>query len=287
MLTTMNNAPPDVLSHHLNHAGQNVLTIASWVIAAAVLVLAIHLSRRAKHPIFVAMLVASGVAAMAEPLYDVMFSLYFYAGHGMQKTYTVFDIPQPVWAYSGYAILYGLPSMFIVKQIGEGKMTPARLWIWAGVELLESCVFEIAGINLGTYTYWGPHAFRIFHYPVVIGVLESAQVMTFAIVCAHLRYRMTDKWQSLATLAIFPVTMLGANFGLGWATIVAIHANDANAWWIRAATLVSIATAALWVRMLTAMIPPSGVAARPVRAAVDQDVVQVVEVGALVGPRHT
>jgi len=101
-----------------------VLTIASWVIAAGVLVLAGWLSRRAKHPIFVCMVLASGVAALAEPLYDVMFSLYFYSGHGMQKTYTVFDIPQPVWAYSGYAILYGLPAMFIVKEIGEGKNDP-------------------------------------------------------------------------------------------------------------------------------------------------------------------
>jgi hypothetical protein len=269
--------PPDIVSHHLNHTGQNVLTIASWVIAAAVLVLAGWLSRRAKHPIFLCLVLASGVAALAEPLYDVMFSLYFYSGHGMQKTYTVFDIPQPVWAYSGYAILYGLPTLFIVKEIGEGTMTPTRLWAWAGVELLESCVFEIAGINMGTYTYWGPHVFRIWHYPLVVGVLEAAQVMTFAIACAHLRYRMTESWQSLGTFVIFPITMLGTNFGAGWATIVAIHAQEATVWWIRAATLVSIATAAAWVRMLTAMIPPpsgSLPAAGAVRHGVQQQVVE-------------
>jgi hypothetical protein len=39
--------------------------------------------------------------------------------------------------------------------------------------------------------------------------------------------------------------------------------------------------------MLTAMIPPSGVlSAGSVRSAVDQNVVQVVAVGALVGPRN-
>jgi hypothetical protein len=253
--------PPDIVAHHLNHTGQNVLTIASWVITAGVLVLAGWMSRRAGHPIFLCLVLAAGVAALAEPLYDVMFSLYFYSGHGMQKTYTVFDIPQPVWAYSGYAILYGLPALFIVREIGAGTMTPTRLWAWAGVELLESCVFEIAGINMGTYTYWGPHVFRIWHYPIVIGVLEAAQVMTFAIACGHLRYRMTASWQSVATMVIFPITMLGTNFGAGWATIVAIHAQDASVWWVRAATLLSIATAALWVRMLTAVIPPPGTAA--------------------------
>jgi hypothetical protein len=281
--------PPDIVSHHLNRAGQNVLTIASWVIAVAVLALAVWRSRRAKQPIFVCVVLASGVAALAEPLYDVMFSLYFYSGHGMQKTYTVFDIPQPVWAYSGYAILYGLPAMFIVKEIGEGTMTPNRLWAWAGVELIESCVFEIAGINMGTYTYWGPHAFRIFQYPIVIGVLEAAQVMCFAVACAQLRYRMTAPWQALGTVVIFPVTMLGANFGAGWATIVAIHAHEATVGWVRAATVLSVVTAAGLVRLVIALIPPAGslaATARPVGAAVHEQVVELVQVAALGGPRH-
>jgi len=257
--------PPDIVSHHLNHAGQNVLTIASWVIAAGVLVLAGWLSRRAKHPIFVCMVLASGVAALAEPLYDVMFSLYFYSGHGMQKTYTVFDIPQPVWAYSGYAILYGLPAMFIVKEIGEGKMTPTRLWAWAGVELLESCVFEIAGINLGTYTYWGPHVFRIWHYRSS----SRAGGRAGHVLRGGLREPALPDDRDVAERGRpgdLPVTMLGANFGAGWAVIVAIHAHEANVWWVRAATLVSIATAALLVRLVIALIPPPGNAADLPRA---------------------
>jgi hypothetical protein len=253
--------PPDVVAHHLNHTGQNVLTVASWVITAAVLGLAAWLSRRAKHPIYLCLVVASGVAALAEPLYDVMFNLYFYSGHGMQKTYTVFSIPQPVWAYSGYVILYGMPAMFVVKEIHEGRMTPNRLWMWAGVELLESCVFEIAGINMGTYTYWGPHVFRIWHYPIVIGVLEAAQVMTFAVACANLHHRMTDKWQSLGAFVIFPCTMLGANFGAGAAVIIAINAQDTSVGWVRFGTVVSIATAALLVRLAIGLIPPPGRAA--------------------------
>jgi hypothetical protein len=35
------------------------------------------------------------VAALAEPLYDVAFALYFYSTHGMQRTFTAFNIPQP------------------------------------------------------------------------------------------------------------------------------------------------------------------------------------------------
>ena len=250
--------PPQVVHHHLNLVGQNVLTIVSWILTGVLLVVAYRMCRRERTPFYLAMVLASMVAALAEPLYDVMFSLYFYSGPKMQTSYTVFGIPQPVWAYSGYAILYALPAMFIVREIYTGKMTPNRLWKWALVELLESCVFEITGINIGTYTYWGPHVFRIWHYPIVIGILEAGQVMTFAVVAANLRYRMTAPWQSVALFAIFPLTMVGANFGAGAAEILAIHAQGASVWVIRICTLVSIAMVAGLVRMLIAVIPPAG-----------------------------
>ncbi|HEX3614158.1 MAG TPA: hypothetical protein VHU88_20910 [Sporichthyaceae bacterium] len=250
--------PPGVTAHHLNHAGQNVLTIASWVITAAVFGLSIWMSRRAKHPIYACMIVAAGVGALAEPLYDVMFNLYFYSGRGMQKTYTIFNIPQPVWAYSGYVILYGLPAIFIVKEIHDGRMTPNRLWMWFGIEILESCVFEIAGINMGTYTYWGPHVFRLWHYPIVIAVLEGVQTVTFAVVCANLLHRARDKWSALGTVAIFPITMLGGNFGAGAAVIIAINAQDTSPNWVRFGTLVSIGMACAVVRLVIGLIPPPG-----------------------------
>lgn len=264
-------APPQVIHHHLNLAGQNVLTFVSWGLTVVLLIVAYRLCRREKTPFYVAMVLASMVAALAEPLYDVMFSLYFYSGPKMQTSYTVFGIPQPVWAYSGYAILYALPAMFIVREIYTGKMTRNRLWKWALVELVESCVFEITGINIGTYTYWGPHVFRIWHYPIVIGILEAGQVMTFAVAAANLRYRMTAPWQSIALFAIFPLTMVGANFGAGAPEIISIHAQGATVWVVRVCTLVSIALAAGLVRMMIAMIPPAGSQADRVPDSVPAD----------------
>jgi hypothetical protein len=248
--------PAQVVHHHLNLAGQNVLTTVSWALTVVLLVVAYRMCRKERTPFYVVMVLASIVGALAEPLYDVMFSLYFYSGPKMQTTFSVFGIPQPVWAYSGYAILYALPAIFIVREIQTGKMTPARLWKWAAFELVESCIFEIAGINIGTYTYWGPHVFRMWHYPIVIGVLEAAQVMTFAVAAANLRHRTTAPWQSLALFAIFPVTMLGVNFGAGWPEILSIHAPSGSVWVVRACTVVSIGLAAVWVRLMIAMIPP-------------------------------
>jgi len=87
------------IHHHLNLAGQNVLTYGSWGLTLALLAVAVRLGRKeGGTPFYLLMVLASMVAAFAEPLYDVGFSLYFYSTHGMQTTFTAFGIPQPVWA---------------------------------------------------------------------------------------------------------------------------------------------------------------------------------------------
>jgi hypothetical protein len=80
--------------------------------------------------------------------------------------------------------------------------------------------------------------------------------MTFAVAAANLRHRTTAPWPSLALFAIFPVTMLGVNFGAGWPEILSIHAPSGSVWVVRACTVVSIGLAAVWVRLMIAMIPP-------------------------------
>ena len=167
-----------------------MLSYGSWILTVALLVVAVQLGRREKGtPFYVYMVLASMVAALAEPLYDVGFALYFYSQKGMHHTFTAFGVPQPVWAYSGYAVLYAAPAIYINRKLARGKLDRRELLPVAGVIFLMSCAFEMIGINAGTYTYWGPHVLRIFKYPLVIGVLETAQVVCFAIAAAELRKR--------------------------------------------------------------------------------------------------
>jgi hypothetical protein len=248
----MPSAPVD---HHLNLVSQNIMTYASWTITVVLIGWAIRMGRREKTPFYVLAILASMVAAFAEPLYDEAFSLYFYTNGGLQSFFTAFNVPQPVWTHSGYAILYALPTIFICQKIWQGRLTAQNLYLWAGVELLESCAFEITGINIGTYTYWGPHVLRIAHYPLVIGMLEMSQVMLFAVAAAQLRAHARSNWHLLGLFVIFPVTFFGANFGAGAAVIVAIHAKGANTTVITLCTLVSMAAAVALVRLAAAMIP--------------------------------
>jgi hypothetical protein len=134
-------------------------------------------------------------------------------------------------------------------------MTRRTLFAWAGITLLESAAFEIVGINGGLYSYWGPHVLRIFQYPLVIGVLEAAQVICFAVAASQLRARCTAQWQLLGLFVLFPCTFFMANFGAGWPTIIAVHLEHTSTPVIAAATVVSICFGVVLVQAAAAFLP--------------------------------
>jgi hypothetical protein len=235
---------------------QAILTYASWGVTAVLLVIAIWMGVRERTPFYALLVLGALVGAFAEPLYDVAMMLYFYSTQGMWTHFTAFDIPQPIWTHSGYVVLYAAPAIYITRQIARDTMTRRGLFIWAGITLLESATFEIIGINGGLYSYWGPHVFRIFNYPLVIGVLEAAQVICFAVAASLLRARCTGQWRLLGLFVLFPCTFLMANFGAGWPTIIAVHLKHTSTLITAAATLVSIGFAAILVRTCASFLPP-------------------------------
>lgn len=245
--------PP--IDHPLNLTTQAILTYASWGLTAVVLLVAVRMGLRERTPLYALMVLAAMVGAFAEPLYDVAMMLYFYSTSGMWTHFTAFDIPQPIWTHSGYVVLYASAAIFLTRAIGRGAVTVRLLFAWAGVELVMSCAFEMFGINAGAYSYWGPHVLRIFDYPVVIGVLEAAQVMCFAVAAALLRRYASASWQLLGVVVIFPCTFFGANFGAGWPVIIALHLQRPSTALIAVATLVSIGLAVVLVRMAGAVLP--------------------------------
>ncbi|MDX6567275.1 MAG: hypothetical protein QOE10_2937, partial [Gaiellales bacterium] len=170
-------------------------------------------------------------------------------------------IPQPIWTHSGYVVLYAAPAIYIAYQIARGTMTRNKLFVLASITLLESAAFEMVGINGGLYTYWGPHVFRILQYPLVIGVLEAAQVICFAVAASQLRARCTRQRQLLILFVLFPITFFGVNFGAGWPTIIAVHLEHPSTPLTAAATMLSISFAVVLVRMASSFLPQKSASA--------------------------
>ncbi|OSC32275.1 hypothetical protein B8W69_00275 [Mycobacterium vulneris] len=245
--------PP--IDHDLNLTTQAILTYASWALTAVILGFTVRLGVRERTPFYALMVLAAMVGAFAEPLYDIAMMLYFYSGPRMWTHFTAFDIPQPIWTHSGYVVLYASAAVLIARDAHSGAITRVKLFCWAAVELVMSCVFEMFGINGGAYSYWGPHVLRIVNYPLVIGVLEAAQVICFSVAAARLREHATSRWQLVGLFVVFPCTFFGANFGAGWPTIIALHAHNTSTALVAAATVLSISFAVVLVRLAASLLP--------------------------------
>lgn len=247
--------PPPPVDHALNLTTQSVLLYGSWVLTLVVFVIAARMGVRERTPFYVLVVLAVLVGAFVEPIYDTAMMLYFYSTSGMVTHFTAFGIPQPLWTHSGYVVLYAAPAIFIARTAALGTLTPRRLYAFAGMELAMSCVFEMIGINGGAYAYWGPHSLRVLNYPLVIGVLETAQVVVYGILAAQLRCRVHRTVGLTGLLVLFPCTFLGVNLGVGAPIVVAIHLASPTTALTVAGSLVSIALAAAVIRAATTLIP--------------------------------
>jgi hypothetical protein len=268
----MGRMPEDVLARELDLTWQQVFTWGSWAVVVLMLGIALRLGLRHRTPFYVLAIAAAGLGAFAEPLYDVAFDLWFYDVHNgrpgaMYSHFTAFGVVQPIWTHSGYIILYTGPCLYAGYRMYQGLLSrKGLLLIWL-VEIVSSCVFEVIGTGVHVYTYYGPYELRIWNYPAVIGVLEGTQVVLFTVLAVQLWRRVRSAWDLTGLFIAFPITMFGANFGLGAPVIVALHLDktefSSGIVWV--ATFATMGMCAIAVRGASLFLPrPAGSREQPV-----------------------
>lgn len=270
----MGRMPEHVLMTELNLFWQDVFTFLSWAIAIAMLGVAIWMGRKQKTLFYVIAILAVGVGAYIEPLYDVAFDLWFFDVHNgeagaMYSHFTAFGIVQPIWTHSGYIILYASACLYAGRAIYEGRLRAPTLFLVWLAEIAASCLFEAVGTGVGVYSYYGPYVLRIWNYPLVIGVLEGTQVVLFTILAVHLWRKVQSGYGLLGLFILFPITMMGANTGIGTPIIIALHLDDPafSETYVWIATIATIALCAVAVLGASKFLPeaaPSGERVSPV-----------------------
>ncbi|MFF3574066.1 hypothetical protein ACFYXQ_40605 [Nocardia jiangxiensis] len=252
----MGRTPPNVMRHELDLLWQNIFTWTSWAIVAVMLIIALRMCLRQRTPFYILACLAAGVAAFAEPLYDVAFDLWFYDVHNgkpgaMYSHFTAFGVVQPNWTHSGYIILYSSACIYVGRRIYAGRLNRIGLLaVWVA-EIITSCIFEIVGTGTNVYTYYGPYELRIWNYPLAIGVLEGTQVIFFTVLAVQIWRHVSTRWGLLSLFPAFPITMFGANFGIGSPLIIALHLSGPTfssgiVWAATALTLTLCSIAVIW-----------------------------------------
>ncbi|MDT7626550.1 MAG: hypothetical protein QOF99_7451, partial [Pseudonocardiales bacterium] len=80
--------PQPPIGHELNLTTQAVLLYGSWVVTAAVLLIAVRMGIRQRTVFYPLLVVAVLIGAFVEPLYDTAMMLYFYSTKGMVTHFT-------------------------------------------------------------------------------------------------------------------------------------------------------------------------------------------------------
>ena len=95
---------------------QIILVSASYAIWAGMLGYTGMIWKKEQTPFYFLMVLAAAVGGLFEPLYDEALMLYFYSP-GIWSLFTSFDIPQPIWVYSGYVTLYASIAVCLVRDV--------------------------------------------------------------------------------------------------------------------------------------------------------------------------
>lgn len=256
--------PVPPFEHPLNLMMQTVMTVGLWAGALGFLILAIIRSVRQKtwFPVLIVASVAFG--SLIEPLFDISYHLLWFTP-GQWTLFTSFDLPQPIWVMSAYIVVFAGPALLLYPKIEKG-VSVRQLLRMAAITAVTTAVFEMIAIKGGTYMYYGPHPFRLFEYPLWIGVLEASQITTFVVVAVQLRARTSGEWPLLGLFVLFPANFCFSNLGAGFPAIIAINTADPSPLLVAAAAILSMAFAAavIWLVALGSQRHGSGVASMAV-----------------------
>lgn len=253
--------------HPLNLAMQTVATVVLWVAFAVILGIAVRRGLRERSWFPVILVLAVAVGSVIEPLYDIAYHLLWYVP-GQWTLLTSFDIPQPVWVMPAYVFVFAAPALYLYPRFERG-VGRREVFRFAGLTMVTTAIFETSAINLGLYTYYGPHAFRFLGYPLWIAVVEAAQITGFAVLAAVCHQRLQNGPSVLGLFVLYPAHFAYALLGAGFPALIAINSPHPSTGLVWGASTLSIGFAVVALLLVTELLvtrqpdtaPPAAVGA--------------------------
>ncbi|GAY18616.1 hypothetical protein [Mycobacterium sp. shizuoka-1] len=197
--------------------------IAFFLIAGAlVMVLALPWAIRAavKSRNFIPLIVmASGlICSLLEPMLDLLGHLHW--ANNLMPAFTNFGITVPLLIPPCYVAFLGLEAYFCYFVIRNGAHA-SHFVMLLGMGIVTDAVMETAGINLGTYLYYGVQPFSFLNFPYWWGFINGGSFVTIGAILAYAVPRLKGA-QQLLLLLVAPFGMMVAYFGVGFPHIL-IH----------------------------------------------------------------
>lgn len=155
-----------------------------------------------------------------EPLLDITMGC-FYPHVGQNTAFELYGRKMP-W-FLVFCYLGGIaPVMYAAgRKMAEG-VTSGFIWKLFFLMGAGTAIYELITINLGLWTYYGAHPFKLFNYPIEVGFTNGVAFVLTALTVAKLEPVLKGKLQYMAIL-ILPIVFAAGEFASGWPIYSVIH----------------------------------------------------------------
>lgn len=144
---------------------------------------------------------------------------------GIYQVYEAFGIHVPLWLAEVYVLFFGAATYVFITQFA--RRPSARLFWWSFVLTgVGEGLFEMYGIGLGMWAYWGVQPTPILGFPLHLGFVNPTLAVVLAAVAAawFQQVRGAARW---ALILLTPFLMTGLYAALIVPVATGLHAQDA------------------------------------------------------------
>jgi hypothetical protein len=231
--------------------------VAIAVGTVVLLVAAAHLGRRYRTWVPPAIVLGSTASALLEPLPDLVAGLWYYAPH-QQTIYTAYGNSLPTWTFFSYPVYYAGFGLIFWRAV-EGGATRRQLGLMCAPMAGYLALTEVFLINTThLYTYYGPGAFRVAHFPLFICLLNTVIVLSIGVLGARIRRGLSRGDHLLPAFFLPGASLVVGLVMLPAALFTVAHTADPSQGLIRAATLLTMAAAVAMMRVCIRLVPAGG-----------------------------
>jgi hypothetical protein len=248
-------AVPQPPSHMVMPAtAQAVFTLFIFAPLGVAIGIAIRNLVRGDGPLLLFCLIGGAVAAVFEPIVDVLGLVYF-PRSGSWVAFETMGRPVPLLIAFVYPWYVGGQGYLAYRlfQRGIDRMGVFRLW---AIFFAVNIALETPGLIPGVYTYYGRQPFDFWGFPLWWGFVNPVMPLVAGALIVRLRPYLGSGWRLLGIVPLIPIADGVANAATAWPMWATLNTDlPSVATYAAAIVTLGLALYAVWVISLVVSRP--------------------------------
>ena len=232
---------------------QAVFTVFIFAPLGVAIALGIRNLIRGEGPLLLLCLLGGAVAAVFEPIVDVL-GLVFFPRQGSWIAFETLGRPMPFLIAFVYPWYVGGQGYLAYRLFQRGIDPRGVLRLWA-IFFAVNIVLETPGLWFGVYTYYGRQPFDFWGFPLWWGFVNPVMPLIAGALILRVRPHLAG-WSLLGIIPLIPIADGLANGGVAWPMWATLNTDlPSVATYAAAIVTLGLALYAVWIISLVVARP--------------------------------